>query len=112
MNKEANMWGLCLHLSVFAGYLIPFAGIVAPIVIWQLKKDELARIDDHGKNLINFFISYTIYGAIAFLLCFLLIGVPLVAILGVAGVVLPIIAAIKASNGQVWPYPFAIRFFS
>ena len=112
MDKEANTWGMFLHLSVFASYIVPLAGLVAPIVIWQLKKDELPRMNEHGKNLMNFFISYAIYGAIAVVLCLILIGVPLLVVLGLAGVVLPIIAALKASNGEVWPYPLTIKFFT
>ena len=110
MEKEANTWGLILHLSVFASYAIPLAGVIAPIVIWQVKKDELPGIDDHGKNVVNFLISYAIYGAIALLLCLVLIGIPLLAILGILAVVFPIIGAIKASNGEIWAYPLVISF--
>ena len=112
MDKEANTWGMILHLSVFAGYVIPLAGVIAPIVIWQVKKDQLERIDEHGKNVANFMISYFIYGVIGVLLCFVLIGIPIVAILGIAGIVFPIIGAVKASSGEVWEYPLSIHFFN
>jgi uncharacterized Tic20 family protein len=39
------------------------------------------------------------------------IGVPLLIILGVLGIIFPIIAGIKANNGEVWKYPGAIGFF-
>ena len=111
-ESEANMWGMILHLSVFAGYVVPFAGLVAPIVIWQLKKDEFPIIDAHGKNQLNWMISMLIYSALASLMVLIFIGFLLLPVLAVAAIVLPIIAAIKANNGEVWPYPLSIRFLS
>lgn len=110
MDPETRQWGMILRLSVFAGYIVPLAGLIAPIVIWQIKKNELPGIDAHGKNLINWMISMLIYSAVAFVLCFILIGIPILLVLGVLGVVFPIIAAIKANNGEIWPYPLTIHF--
>lgn len=109
MDKNTNTWAMILHLSVFAGYVIPFAGLVAPILIWQLKKEELPGIDDHGKVVANFLISMLIYGSVCTILVFVLIGIPLLVVLGIIGVVFPIIGAIKASNGVVWPYPMMLK---
>ena len=111
MNQEDKTWGMIIHLSVVAGYAIPLAGIIAPIASWQIKKDELEGIDQHGKNVSRFVISFSIYLAVSIVLIFVLIGIPMVALLGIAMVAFPIIAAIKASNGEIWEYPLAIRFF-
>src|SRR6187431_2675255 len=50
VNSEAALrqWAMFLHLSMLAGYLVPFAGLVAPVVIWQIKKSEMPGIDVHG----------------------------------------------------------------
>jgi hypothetical protein len=40
-EKTAREWAMILHFSMFAGYLVPIAGFIAPIIIWQIKKDEL-----------------------------------------------------------------------
>lgn len=110
IERETRSWALILHLSQFAGYLVPLAGFVAPIVIWQIKRDQLPALDAHGRNATNWLISYVIYMAISIPLCFVLIGIPLVAVLFVAGLVFPIIAGVKGSNGEVWSYPGAIPF--
>ncbi len=110
MDTNGRMWAMLLHLSVFAGYIAPLAGLVVPILIWQLKKSEFPEIDAHGKVVCNFLISFLIYAAVATLLVFLIIGVPLLMALGVAAVVLPIIGGIKANNGELWPYPMTIQF--
>jgi uncharacterized Tic20 family protein len=111
VEHETRLWGMILHLSVLAGHLIPYAGLVAPIVIWQLKKNELPGVDVHGKNAVNWIISFVIYSAVCFVLFFVLIGIPMLAVLGVLGIVFPVVAAIKANNGEYWKYPLAIPFF-
>jgi uncharacterized Tic20 family protein len=96
-------------LSVLAGLVLPIAGVVVPILIWQLKKAELPGLDVHGKNAINWMISALISTVVGFILTRAIIGGPLLIVLGVLGVVLPIIAAIKANNGVVWQYPLTIQ---
>lgn len=109
-DPQTRQWGMILHLSLFSSYIIPLAGIIAPIVIWQIKKDQLPAMDAHGKNLVNFFLSMMIYSSISFVLTFVLIGIPMMMALGVMGVAFPIIAAVKANNGEIWKYPAAIPF--
>jgi uncharacterized protein len=111
MVPDENSWGMFIHLSQFCGYLLPFAGLIVPIVIWQVKKNESVVIDEHGRNVVNWIISAFIYGVVCALLCLVLIGFLLGAILAILCIVFPIIGAIKANQGEVWPYPGAIRFF-
>ena len=110
LERETNQWAMYLHLSLLAGFVIPFAGLVAPIVIWQLKKTELPDIDIHGKIVVNWIISAVIYAAICLILVFLIVGIPLLIALGILGVVFPIIGGLKASAGEVWRYPLSIDF--
>jgi len=109
-EQQTRQWALFLHLSVLAGFVVPLAGLVVPIVIWQLKKDELPGIDAHGKNALNWIISEIIYAVICLILVLAVIGIPLLIALAVVGVVFPIMAGIKANNGEVWQYPLAITF--
>lgn len=110
-EQETRRWGLFLHLSVLAGYALPILGVAVPIAIWQLMKDSLPKIDAHGKNAVNWIISSFIYGATGVILIPALgLGILLLTVLGVVVVVFPIVAAIKANNGEVWKYPMAISF--
>lgn len=109
MDKDDRKWGMLLHFSVFAGYILPLAGLIAPILIWQLKKNDSPVMDAHGKNAVNFLISMFLYGFIAVLLSFVLIGIPILFVLAVIGVVFPIMAGIKANNGEVWKYPLMLE---
>lgn len=110
MGEGARSWGMWLHLSQFAGYLIPLAGFIVPILIWLLKKESVPGLDAHGKQVINWMISHVIYVCGAGLLCLVLVGIPLLMLLGLLGLIFPIIGAIKASEGTVWKYPLSIRF--
>ena len=109
LEQQTRQWAFFLHLSVLAGLVVPIAGVVVPILIWQLKKAELPGLDVHGKNAINWIISAFIYAVVGFILTRAIIGGPLLIVLCVLGVVFPIVAAIKANNGEVWQYPFSIQ---
>jgi uncharacterized Tic20 family protein len=110
-ERDTRRWGLFLHLSVLAGYALPIAGIVVPVAIWQLMKDSLPKIDTHGKHAVNWIISLIIYAAIGVILIPVFgLGILLLTALAVIAVVFPIVAAIKANDGEVWKYPLAISF--
>ena len=110
-DKETRQWAMILHLSQLAGFLVPFAGLIVPILIWQLKKDEMPELDVHGKIVVNWIISELIYSFICFILIFLVIGIFLFILLAMLSVIFPIIGAIKANEGRVWKYPLSISFF-
>ncbi len=112
LEQQARQWGFLLHISVLAGFVLPLAGLIVPIVIWQLKKPTIPGIDEHGKNVVNWIISLIIYAVVSVILTFAIIGIPLLIALGVVSIVSPIVAAIKANNGVFWKYPLSISFLS
>lgn len=111
-SKEENTWAMILHLSVFSFYCFPIPGLVAPLTIWLIKRNESAYLDAHGKILLNWMLSMVIYFVACIILCLILIGFVLLLAWFVIIIVFPIIAAIKASNGETWPYPMSFRFIS
>ena len=50
-TAEQKQMGLFLHLSQLLNLIVPFGGVVAPVVLWQMKKDEMPALDAHGKGL-------------------------------------------------------------
>ena len=110
-DAEARKWGVLLHLSLLAGSLVPLAGYVAPVVIWQLKKSEVHGLDAHGRAAANWMVSQVLYLVLAYLSCLVLIGFPMLWALAVVGVLFPIVAAIRAWEGIVWRYPLSLPFF-
>lgn len=110
-EAQTRQWAVLLHLSQFAGYVIPLGGLILPLVIWQMKRSELPGIDAHGKVVANWIVSEVIYGAMFLVLMFVLIGIPLLLVLLLLSVVFPVIGAIKANQGTVWKYPLSLRIF-
>jgi len=108
-KQQENQWAMFLHLSLLAGYVIPIAGLAAPIIIWQIKKADIPNLDTHGKIVVNWIISELIYGAVFALLAFVVVGVPLLFALAISGLVFPIIGGIKANKGEAWNYPMTIK---
>jgi hypothetical protein len=84
--------------------------VLAPLIVWLLKRGDSPEIDAHGKEALNFQISMLIYNVIAGVFCLVLIGFLLLPLLWVLNAVFVIIAAIKASDGELYRYPMTIRF--
>lgn len=101
-----NTYLMLMHLTQFAGAIVPLAGFIVPILMWTTNKDTNTNVDRHGKNILNAMISYAIYAVV---LCITVIGIPIAAILGVAYAVFVVIATVKANNGEYWKYPLTIQ---
>lgn len=110
-DKETRTWAMILHLSMLSGLVVPLAGLIVPIVIYLLKKDELPGLVPHGHVVFNWMISAVIYAIISMILMIVIIGGFLLMALALVSLVFPIIGGVKASEGEVWPYPLSIKFF-
>lgn len=106
-------WTVILHLSALAGMVVPFGNILAPLVIWLVKKPEIPALNPAGKAVLNFQISYTIYiigSVIAFgIFACLVVPIVLPIAVSIAWLVLTIIGAVKASNGERYQFPLVMK---
>ncbi len=150
-DQGVRNWAMLCHLSslfwilitLFLGILnipfpIPFLNILGPLIVWLSKKNQHPVIDAHGKESLNFQISFTIYAVIATVVFLFLLsvtcgvglgsssptsqslqsfglvlgigGVVLALIVGILQLILVIFAAVKAKQGEFYHYPFTIRF--
>ncbi len=110
VSKDEQNWAMICHLSALAGFLIPFGNIFGPLIVWLIKRGEIPLVNSHGKEALNFQITVSIAIAICIPLVFVLIGIPLMFIVGIGALIMTIIAAVKVSNGDFeYKYPFAIR---
>ena len=109
-SSDVRMWNVLCHATALAGFFVPWAGhILGPLIVWLVKRNDSPEIDQHGKESLNFQISMLIYNVIAGVLCLVLIGFVILAILHILNLVLVIIASIQASEGKFYRYPLAIR---
>ncbi|MDR1756676.1 MAG: DUF4870 domain-containing protein [Culturomica sp.] len=110
-TEEDKQYAMFLHLSQFAGLIIPIMGWVLPLVLWLVKKDTSAYIDQNGKVVMNWILSSLIYAFVGGILVLLLIGIPLLIALSICSLVFTILGALRARDGIIWSYPLSIRFF-
>ena len=108
-SAEEKQWALFAHLSALIGYIIPFGSIIGPLIIWQIKKNEMPFVDDQGKEALNFQITVAIAAIVCIVLMLVLIGILLFWILAIANLVFIVMAAIAANNGQAYRYPVCLR---
>lgn len=119
---DSRNWAMGAHLSAFVGAMVALA-FMGPLVVWLVRRDQGDGFaEHHAKEALNFQLSMLVYliggSVVGALLALLTLGIGLIVIVPVgvavflAWVVLPILAAVKASNGEGYRYPITIRFVS
>jgi len=121
-SKNESSSAFLIHISAFASYFFPLGGVIAPLIFWQVKKDESAYLDEQGKEAVNFNLSFLLYTFILGLSIFstsffhfpnffgIFGGISVVVILGIVRFVLIIQAALKVNNNEYYKYPLTIQF--
>lgn len=119
-SRDERQWAMFAHLSALAGGLVSgtFGGwgvFVGPLVIWLVKREQMPFVDDQGKEALNFNITVAIVlvALVAFSVLTLgiglLIAIPLFIVVGVAWLVLVIVATIRSNEGTAYRYPLTLR---
>lgn len=103
-QKQERMWAMLCHIGAI------ILGFIAPLVIWLVKKDESAFVDDQGKEALNFQITITLACIVSTFLMVVVIGVFLLPVIGIFNLIMLIVAGIKANDGVKYRYPINIRF--
>ena len=111
LSQEDRNWGMIGHLSALAAFIAPFlGGVLGPLIVYLVKKDQSAFGADCAKEALNFNITVAIGYCVCGLLAIVFIGIPLMVALWIAWLVLVIIAGVRASEGTSYRYPATIRF--
>jgi uncharacterized Tic20 family protein len=115
-GSEDRQWAMFGHLSALAGIFTGGVGnIVGPLIVWLVKKDTLPFAADQAKEALNFNITLLIVAVALALLSIVTFGlglilvIPLGVLIGIAWLVLTIMAGIKANDGVTYRYPLTIR---
>lgn len=98
-------------LAVLAHVLTLIGGFIAPLIIWLIKKDDrnATFVTDSAKESLNFQITVFILCIVSYILVFVLIGFLLLLALGIADLVLVIVAAVRSNEGKLYRYPINFR---
>ena len=110
ISKDERTWGMFCHLAGLAGFVVPFGSVIGPLVVWLMKKEESAFVNDQGREALNFHLSMLIFEVIAFFMCFILIGFLILPLLLIFELIQVIIASISANDGKPYRYPMTMQF--
>lgn len=112
ISAEERQWAMFAHLAALAGLVIPFGNIIGPLVVWLIKREAMPFVADQGKEAVNFQITVAIAAIVSMILIVVVIGFVLLFVIGVAALILTIIAALKANEGVAYRYPFTLRLIN
>jgi uncharacterized Tic20 family protein len=110
LSETERNWAMLCHLTAFAGFFFPFGGIIGPLICWLTRRDESSWVNINGKASLNFQLSMLLYIVLAIPLCFIIIGIPIIMLLGTLKVICVIIASVRAPKGELFRYPLVIPF--
>ena len=103
--SDSRAWAVAAHLLPWIGI-----GFLGPLIVWLIKRDEDVFVEWHARESLNFQISLFIYLVVSVMLMLVVIGFFMFFALAIFGLIVNIIAAIKAANGDWYRYPLIIRF--
>lgn len=121
LSTSDRQWAAAAHFAPLLAALITswfagIAGVVAALVVWLLCRDRSEFAAEHARDALNFNLSMFLYAVAGLIFAVFTLGigliivVPLWVVLGLAWVVLSIVAGFKAYDGERYRYPLTIRF--
>lgn len=131
-DQNVRTWSMLCHISALAGLFFSLGNVLGPLLVWQIKKNELPEIESHGKEALNFQLTILIINIIASIIIAGILGYGfgfghfwrspfymlgggfglgiIISIINLVAWVLAVIAGLRANNGEPYKYPFSIRF--
>ena len=108
LTDSDRKYAMAIHLTALLGVVIHLA-LLVPLVLWLVRKDESTYVDDHGREMMNVFLT----GLVLVPVCVVtIIGIPLAIAWVIATFIGFIRGAVAASRGEYFRYPMTIRFLS
>jgi hypothetical protein len=105
LDETDRKFAIAIHLSALAGLLVT-ALIAVPVVLWLVRRDKSAYVDDHGREMVNGIISFALYHLVLLVTVVGLLALPVLYVLCIVNVVR---GAVAASRGEYFRYPMTIR---
>lgn len=110
-TDNERTWGMLAHLAALFGLLVPIIGnALGPWLVWLSKREESTFVASQAREAVNFNLTVSLAAIVCSLLMLVLVGFLLGTALFIAWLVLTLIAAIRASEGEVYRYPFSLHF--
>jgi len=108
-NTESKIWAAFCHIVAFVGFAVPFGNIISVVIVWLLKRHESDFVNRNGKASINFQILCSLVFAVYLLPLPFGIGLIIALLFGIFAITEIVLAAIRANQGLVYKYRYALR---
>jgi uncharacterized protein len=110
-TENERTWGMLAHLSALLGLVMPLIGnVLGPLFVSLARGDQSPFVAAHAKEALNFNITVTLAAVVCAVLMLVFVGFLLLCALFIVWLVMTLVAAIRASEGATYSYPFALRF--
>lgn len=106
LSETDRNFAVAMHLSPLAFFFMGPLAFAAPLVLWLIRKDQSTFNDDHGRETVNFLITYILF---SILLVWTIVIPALLIVIGVIGIIR---GALASTRGEYFRYPMTIRFLS
>ncbi|HVU53770.1 MAG TPA: DUF4870 domain-containing protein [Puia sp.] len=103
--SEERLLAILAHILA----IVPGIGILGPLIIYLVKKDESPFVRDNARESLNFQLTIILLYIISGILVLIFIGLFLIWIVGILNTILVIVASVRALEGQVYRYPISLR---
>lgn len=111
--REDRQLLVITHLTQYLDYVTGFGGLIVPLILWLTNRDAVLGMNEHGKSVINLQLSLILYLVIGIPSILLLgLGILLLVFAGMLSLIMPIVNAVRASNGESPSYFGTIRFIA
>jgi hypothetical protein len=109
-TENERTWGMLAHLSALAGVVVWLLGcVLGPLAVYLSRRDQSQFVADHAREALNFNITVALAAIVCMALMVVFVGFILGTALFVGWLVLTLIAAIRASEGERYRYPVSLR---
>lgn len=105
VSSDDRTWGMLAHLSYFLTFVVGMS-FVAPLIIWIVKKDTSAFVEDQAKEALNFQLSILIVSVV---LVMTICASPLLLVVLIMSIIYSIQAGMAANRGERYRYPYTFR---
>jgi uncharacterized Tic20 family protein len=112
--EEERNWAILAHLSALLAALVALA-FLGPLVVLLVFGNRSGYVRHHAVEALNFQVTALLLGIAAILATLLTFGfglliiIPAALVYGIFWLVVIIVAAVRASNGEWYRYPLSIR---
>jgi uncharacterized protein len=109
-TENERTWGMLAHLSALAGVVVWLLGcVLGPLAVYLARRDSSEFVAEHAREALNFNITVALAAIVCIALMVVFVGFILGTALFIGWLVLTLIAAIRASEGERYRYPVSLR---